>query len=402
MARTTTIMATADTGGLQLISATNGTPTASTAQKRTGEYSYLLAAADWIEVDFTISGQRGVFGAIYVSALPGSTITIVEVYDFAATPTVIAHIDLNSSGDLIFIDQGGTTLGTASAAVSAATWLTIEWLIQNFTSADSRALVDGTQVFSTSTADHRNSDGNLSIVRFNNPSESGITIHVDDIVVSSWTVLADDDLGPGAAILGFQPGKNDVTPDFDDAGVVEVSGNDLDIGTWLLPSDVPWNDTTVAAEYTGATAVGGCVACDVDAGDAGLGPAGGNKIVTGVIKAAMWGFRGDRSGGGATTQEIVFGSFDGGTNADMGTGSPKTVTLESGAATTHVVLLEASDAGVPSATDTFVIGIANDGGRDWELIAYQCFLLIVYSTTVTDLSDLKMPKYSSPGLTVEV
>lgn len=366
-------LGTAESGGLELLTASSGTPTASTAQKRTGEYSYLLAAADWIEVDNLVGNNTrlGFFGAMWVSALPSSTIVIFEAHD--SSGSAIGTVELNSSGDLIFKDFVGTTLGTASSAVTATTFFTIEWLLENTNlGAESRALVDSAQVFSVTNADHRDSASFHKAVRFNNPSGSGITIHVDDVVVSSWTTLATDELGNGE-IFGYQSGLAAKTSDIEDD---LASGG----GNWSDTGDRPWADESDAnsARFENTGNLQGAVFFnDTNAGGDSPGPASGSDDVSGDILAAMWGWRADRGGGAGRTHTLYFGS-DANTDTTLaGSTSISSIAGPTGTTPVNFFAISESATFVPSATDDFAMGAGKSAtaGQDTYIKEMQAFLL---------------------------
>ncbi len=377
MARTLHNIATAETGGLGLLTASSGTPTASTAQKRTGEYSYLLAAADWIEVIEVISGgvdnRAGFFSALRVSALPASTITIFEARN--SDSEIFASIQLNSSGDLIFLDRVGGTVGTASTAVSAATWFTIEWLIATSATpsvSNSRALVDGTEIFSLTNQDHQATPPNSSLRRFLNPSGSGITINVDDILTYAATVTATDELG-NAEIFGYQSGLAAKTSDIEDD--LSASG-----GNWSDTGDRPWADETDAnsARFEDTGNLQGAVFFnDTNAGGDSPGPASGADDVSGTIIGAMYFWRADRGSGGGRTHTLYYGS-DNNTAATLA-GSTSIASIAGPTSTTpaNFSVLSTNATLIPSATDDFAMGAGKSatGGQDTFIKEMQAFLL---------------------------
>ena len=427
MAFTILNFATADTGGLELLSASSGSPTAEhSGPARSGKYCYKLDAAEWIEVDFFESSNTnrpGVFYGMLVDALPGSTITILELYDTAGTPLVTAHVDLNSSGDLIFIDQAGTTLGTATAAVVANKWFTIEWLLSNISSGDSRALVDNTEVFSVTNADHINVATGSGAWRFDNPSGSGIVIYIDDVFVQRYGTGAgaiDVDEFGDIQILSFQKTESsntNATPDFALDGT--VGGNDLENSTyWKRAGQRPYDDASGRIiSYDGAGALNGCVAFDYLGihqqgtpweGSAPGGPLNSNLYDhSGTIVGAGYLWYLARSGGGSTTQHTLYGKFDpAGVSAPDMTDAPTETAdwdITTGFLPYKIITTTASE--VPTKDEYFVMGISKSaGGQDLDCSEMQAFLFIRPATTITitDLDDGSMTERPALGATVEI
>ena len=162
--------------------------------------------------------------------------------------------------------------------------------------------------------------------------------------------------------------------------------------------EVPWSDSALVA-YRDSGTQSGCVAYDIsNPSGAPPGPLNGDQIVSGTIVGAKWVWRADRSGGGGTTQETIYGVWDGSGNMDSIV--VESVTLIQGTLSNFWKLNEGAE--VPTASEDFVMGFANDGGRDFDCYEMQAFLLHVSSVTVTDLDAGLMPEYPSPGLTVEV
>lgn len=392
-----------ETGGLEeATGGTAGSPDATEAViVRSGDRALAMpdAAAEYdinLFDEVSNAGTDHVFGfGVYFQNLHAVSDNILEVQD--SSNNAILTLRMNTIGTITLFDSSFSSQ-ISDNIISAGRWHFIEVYFQNTGTGASEVFVDGNSIGTDPSADYDTGTALTSVRIIGTSNQDGI-VYFDDFYWLSGATSAADRYGPGVSVYGYQNAQATAAPGFDEIGV-NGAGDNLDIGQWQSPSDIPWNDTTVGAEYTGSSAVGGCVRT-VGTSPAGPGPVNGNKIISGIIKGAKWGWRGDRSGGGSTTQQVVFGSYDGAGNADMGAGNPTTVTLLSGTATNHFVLLGSSDAGVPSNVDEFVIGIANNGGRDWELIAYEAFLLHVSSVTVTDLSDGLMPEYPSPGLTLE-
>ena len=394
-----------ETGGLEEFSATFGSPDPTEAViVRSGARALSMDGASTQSANLALfdevadAGTGHAFGfGVYLGTgvTPSSAVVIGNILNDAAG--VVGQIELQTDGTLHLLDSLGAIAVNGTITLKANIHHFIEvYFVASGTGA-SELIIDNASAGTGTSDDFLN--GTLDEFQFAATSALDGVIVFDDWYWLSGATAASDRYGPGVSVYGYGPGRNSAVSDWSNSGLPDAGG-DLNIGTWLAPSEVPWDDTNVNAEYTTSSAIEGVIGCDDSAGGAGLGPSGGNKIVSGVIKGAKWGWRGDRSGGGSTTQEIVFGSAPGSSlSAQL---DAETITVLSGTATHHFALLPASSNRVPILTDIFAIGIANDGGRDWELIAYECFLLHVSETVVTDLDDGLMPEYPSHGLTVEV
>ncbi len=130
------------------ISATSGTISVQSTIARTGTYALRTnAGTSFVRQHLAGSNQSTqvwVRACIYIATLPGATTAVLRIAN--GSNATCAQIGLTTSGTLVLNDATGTLVGSASAALSTATWYTIELFLDASSSPGTvTGRLDGTQ-----------------------------------------------------------------------------------------------------------------------------------------------------------------------------------------------------------------------------------------------------------------
>ncbi len=195
----------AETGGLEETSATVGTPSAPTANPRSGARAYRLAAGDAIE--FAPFAAVADAGTGYVV---GASVSFDDVSPAAAVPFLslregaaeFLRLELTTGGDVLVIDASGATIRTISGPFTAAAHHFVEIYFQHSASATVEVFIDDASQGSDSARDLTDG-GTFDTVRFENAAASATTLDIDDYYLKAGATTAADRFGP-VEVFGYQ------------------------------------------------------------------------------------------------------------------------------------------------------------------------------------------------------
>jgi hypothetical protein len=345
MALTLNDFSGAETGGLEETSATVGTPTAPTANPRSGARAYRLAAGDAIE--FAPFATVADAGTDYVV---GASVSFDDVSPAAAVPFLslregaaeFLRLELTTGGDVLVVDAGGATIRTISGPFTAAAHHFVEVYFQHSASGTVEVFIDDASQGSDSARDLTDG-GTFDTVRFENAAASAATLDVDDYYLKSGATAAADRFGP-VEVFGYQAWPSSDTD----------NGSALDLGTWDLAGETPLDASAGhIVSYTANNKNG-----SADSDGTGGGPSGDSNIDgDSNIKAAKWVFHAQRTNGSNSAPFLRYGDTGGTTDS----GDILTTDFAN-----HVFLSETTN--VPSSTQFFRMGGGKgSGGRDVEI-----------------------------------
>ncbi|MCH8000583.1 MAG: hypothetical protein IIA34_02825 [Proteobacteria bacterium] len=335
----------AETGGLEETSATVGTPSAPTANPRSGARAYRLAAGDAIE--FAPFATVADAGTDYVV---GASVSFDDVTPAAAVPFLslregaaeFLRLELTPGGDVRVVDANGATIRTITGPFTAAAHHFVEIYFQHSASATVEVFIDDASQGSDSAQDLTDA-GTFDTVRFENAAASAATLDVDDYYLKSGATSAADRFGP-VEVFGYQAWPNSGTD----------NGSALDVGTWDLAGETPLDASAGhIVSYTANNKNG-----SADSDGTGGGPSGDPNIDgDSNIKAAKWVFHARRTTGSNSAPFLRYGD----TGATTDSGAILTTSFAN-----HVFLSETAN--VPSSSQFFRMGGGKgSGGRDVEI-----------------------------------
>ncbi len=362
MARTIDTFTGAETGRLEELSLTSGSPAASTAQARTGTYSYLLAGNATRPV-MRISSSNGddliVGFAIYLtSTSPAAAYEFFTCYD-GAISNVQMTWEMQTNGDVKIGNAGfGSYIATLTAPFSLNAWHWVECRWQNSASAALDIWIDGVSKVSL-TGQNLFRTSAFGSYTWRGHNAAGKDIYIDDIYTAHGASGTADFLG-GASNTVQVIGPYQSTA----AGATD-QGTALDAGTWANVSETPVNDTNTAAytNHSGST---------ITSGGTRPGPNGDTRFTYGTIIAAKWVHRLKRAAGGVTYNKLYGNSVDGVT----------TTSVALTASFANYVTVSESASVVPQATEYFQHGFSVVGADTATASEIWAFLL-QYTTPST-------------------
>jgi hypothetical protein len=359
-----------ETGGLEEVSASTGSPTAQTSVVRTGSYA-LQAAGERVDIDLveggtSDAGDQYIVGfAYHVSdKTPASESHIVRG---SGASSINFSLRLQTDGDVVLWDETGTTRGTATDPLTENKWHYFELLWENLASGDFIVYLDGSEIINVTNQDFHAED--LTRYIFWGPSTTGA--YFDDVYMMSGATGTGDFLGPRTEVLGaYQNTAEDATD----------QGSALNNGTWANVGQTPFNDGTVA-DYQQNGAIAGYTICDEGnrAGPAGDAP--------GTITGAKYIHRMARTNGSSpTTLDKSYGnSVDGVTSKDMAS-----VLL-----VTYANFFEVSEAAgvVPTNSENFAFGMGQTGSGGRDVLAHEMCAMLLHTQPAlsTTLADMNFP-----------
>ena len=321
----------AETGGLHEATASAGSPTASTTQKNSGEYSYRVLGGD--RIDFSIfesvasaSDNHIIGGWFYFDdATPVTESIFLECFATGAAQSIALVI---ATDGRVGIDPSGVATPTysAGAVFTSATWHFVELYWQNLASGDAEVFIDGVSQASDTAKDYLTTT-TVDTLRIGS-NNSVADMYCDDIYYMSGATSAADRLGP-VEVLAYRSSKNSVTADW-----IKGANGDLNNGTWLEAQDVPFVDSSGLpnAQYTDTTARAGGIDTD-------------SIPFAGPLNSTDWGnvletFYFDASDAGPTDPDVVWtndaNAFNGltGSFASVNSSGSETLNELSGGGTT--------------------------------------------------------------------
>ena len=365
----------AETGGLDEVTDTVGSPTADSAQKRSGSYSYKLTGTTVTaqSIRFT-KDTPGVFAVVgfgfrwNVNLIPTSDI---DLYGALGGSAYNIRLRIKAvTGNLVIVDANNVEQATVSAPFAQNTWYYVElYCKESGTIGEATLFIDSTQVaaltnqdFSTGTAPSTRADFTGSLI-------VGEDIWIDDhyhLQVDS----AADRLGP-SEVLAYQTGNLTATSDL---------SNNLDTGVWNNAGKTPLETATTRISFTGSPDLGSVYFDDAASGGRGPGPSGGAYTLNGTLRGAKycgWFFRG--TGGGSTHSMYVGNNTDGVT--------ARTILL--GTSAGWMESYETAATIVPSASEVFAMGFGTGGAQD--VLCDEMWAMVLHTPPVAAAAWVPRP-----------
>lgn len=347
-------IAGAETGGLDELTSSVGSPTADATVKRTGEYSYKLTGTVVTEQSISLLGSNGTadplvgFGFRWnVNLIPTSNIDILAVETTLAALIIRLRIKA-VTGNLVIVDAANVEQATVAAPFAQNTWYYVELRhFENATTGTATLWIDGVQQASLSNQ---------------NFSTAGIKYTFKGSLIVGEDIWIDDYYALGAAVDGDRYGSSQVfayqsgnTGTASDAGLT-VNSSTLAAGTWNGAGKTPLETAVTSPKYTANPADGAVLYDDAASGGRGPGPSGGAYTVTGTIRGAKWVWSMFRGAGAGSTHSGYFGN-----GADTPLGA-QPFTLTTSAAIYERVSVAAVQ--VPLSTEVFAQGFGVSGAQD--------------------------------------
>jgi hypothetical protein len=373
-----------ETGGLDEVSASAGTPDATEATVvANGVRSVLLnSTADEFEFVFSGGVQNDYiigFRCQFSNLAPGTEYRFWGIRD--AGTSWLVEFFLETDGDLRIDYTQDATSTTVATPFTVDEWHYFEIkLTYHATAGVVVTYLDDGEIANDTGLDTIGDGSEPNVTRWWGPSAGNL--YVDDIYRGVGATGVSDFLGSGVNIPRcYQNTVEDATD----------QGTTLDEGSWAVAGEFPVTDQTVgtdAAAYTAAGIETGYTICDEGARS---GPSGGPAI--GTIKAGKWFIRAERGNGSATTHTHRYGN----NNTDSG------YSISLGAApSNHFVTFSASNAVVPESTEYAVGGFSkSSGGREIYCHELMAFLLTVDAGGPADLTVSEADS-AAPGESVTV
>lgn len=374
----------AETGGLEEVVSVVGSVSASTAQVRTGTYSYLCPSSS---DNFTISpfdtiasgGDNLILGFGLNIADVAPVTTTLDFIRVSDSTSVFFNIDLDVNNDWIVQDAEGANVGSPfDPGLTNATYALVEIYLEHSASGAVEIFINGVSKFSASAQDF--TDGGTltgSFTRFRGYSVTNDT-HFDDIYVRTGASSSADRLG-GSEVFKYQSIKASATPD--------DGGGNLNTGNWSDAGETPGSETNVAI-YTSAGA--GAVDSD-DTNGSPEGPKNDARIDGDsnikLLKGVWHMKRG--TGGGAAHYGLLGNDVDGtARSADF---DPGTVYVNK----FHLTEASGGAAGdIPLSTEYCRIGFETDGAQDFDCGDMWAMLLHVPAAGAVPVINLVMAPYT--------
>lgn len=282
----------AETNGFEECLATAGSVSVSSAQAKSGTYSYRIPNSTNTYIDFAPlesvpqAGSGIVFGAgVYTT---GSGLCIFAVLD--SSDTVIIRVTSSTLPSTQVYEAGDSGADSQPAGITASTWNWIEVYFENVgSSANWKVYVNGNEVSSGTVGDFSGTIAKLRIW------SSNADVWFDDIYFMSGCSSADDRLGD-CEVYSYRSNLNSATGDF---------GSALTTGTWLAVQTVPFS-ASVGATYDGGPIFGGIYTNDVG-GSAGTGGPYTDTNINGTVVAQKGTWKAERGNGGGTDHYGLIG-----------------------------------------------------------------------------------------------
>jgi hypothetical protein len=340
-----------ETGGLEELVSTGGSPVAVASPVRTGGYALNCdGSSDSGVIPDFVGGTSDQGDDLIVGfAVRFSDLTPSQARRFFSSMNQALtftswRLMILANGDLELRDESNTIIGSAvSAPFTIDTFHYIEVVWQNLNSGNIEVFIDGSSVLSSSGEDLL-SDTSHSGYDMTGLDATG-DIYFDDIYTASGAAGASDRLGP-SEVIAYRSSLNSATPD--------DGGTDLDANEWLLAQTVPFAGST-DARYTGTGA--GAVDTDDVGGSAGTGGPNTDTDITGDINGVKAINQMARSGGPGSDHFILLGNDTDGTtrSADL---DPTTSLVN------YFFVSEAASI-VPTSSEYIQIGFETTGNQDF-------------------------------------
>jgi len=354
----------AETGGLEEISGTIGSPTVSSSVKHAaGDYSYQLPSGtsiflDPFDANIASGGNKFIFGCwIYLTdATPAS---VKSLFYFDESPVnSVGSVAITTGGTVIILDANNSTVRTTGTTLSDATWYFFEFYMEYGTSGACELFIDGVSQGTNSGVDFADAGFSFALVKIGNHDS---TIYVDDMYFMSGCSSSADRLG-GCEVYAYRSSAS---------GFDWEWGTALDIGTVANMQNVPFNDSTTGG-YATSNEARGLAYCNDVGGSAGTGGPYTDTNITGSLKAVKGVWRGKRSGGGGTTHQGTLGNSVASPVLGVDYTYSTVFALSTSLATYRYVMSGINSPGLgpvmpdPTAGEYLSIGLVkSSGGQDW-------------------------------------
>ena len=174
----------AETGGLEELLSFSGTPTAQASVVHTGGFAYQLDSTESISVGFggdDLGNDYIVQAQLQLSDLtPAAVLNLMTI---GGSPSAYASINLDTNGDILYIDDTGSTVRTVSSPpLTVDTWHFFEFhLNAHETTGVMELFIDDSSQGQTTGIDTLDAGNTLNRVAFGNGSTTNTTLYVDDI-----------------------------------------------------------------------------------------------------------------------------------------------------------------------------------------------------------------------------
>lgn len=379
-----------ETGGLEEVSATTGSPDATEAVVvRSGARSCKMAGAPstpTFTADIVIDGASDQgndhivgFGFRLTDADPGNG-TTMSILDGSTASSIHIGLRFNATNDLELIDNLGGVAGSVSFPFQINTWHYIEVYWQNVASGAAEVFIDNVSKIGPVSAKDFLGTGAVTAYEFLGPDSdfNNGDVYFDDIYIMTGATGASDRLGD-AEVFKYQNITNSATPD-----VSALADDVLNAGTWHRAGETPLAETATNPEYT--TTGTGVVYTDGDGFP--QGPNTDSRIEgDSNIKAMKAISSMKRSGGGSTDHFINFGN-DGGAASDL----TKSADLDPPQSFDEYFVISEAAAILPTASEHCAIGFETTAGQDYECREQWAMILHVPTApALTALSQADFP-----------
>lgn len=392
MALTLNLICGFETGGLEELSSTTGTPTISSSVLNAGGSERSLIVGNGANLGIvSLFSEVSSAGTDHVLGFAFRTDNITRggLYVEAQDPASANHcrINVNTSGKLELLDSSSTVRITGTTTLSSNTWYYVELYWQNSNTGNAELFLNGISEGTASSQDF-DTGAALDNIRIVSPNTAD-TVHYDDIYWLSGATAASDRLGHTFHVRGFQSGAATTTADYDIVtGGTGVSGNWANAGERPLnASNLVSIDGTYAITYN-----------DTNSGGAGPGiNSGSGSLPTAdyQVVGAKWWWNIDRTSGAGRTHQTARGNTGDGATTDTGLNSVIDTT-----AINYFLVDEALDTPVPLVTEDFVQGFGQTSTSGQDTDCYEQMAMIAWVSeptqpTLSALSDGHMGQQNS-------
>lgn len=354
-----------ETGGLEEFPTTAGTPTASTAQVRSGAFSVLInASGETVSFDplqLVASGGTGTiigFGVWPDSLDPIGDLPMVRFAESGGQVMTLFFQEPDAT-TIELRNQFNGVVDTFPNSLVAGQWNYVEFFFEHLDSASYELFVDGVSKGSGSGADF-NRGGAFNNVTFSNTGDTTVITYYDDIYVLTGATAASDRLGDtlGVEVFKYQSAKASNVPD--------DGGGNLDVGNWGDSGETPLNEANVAVyQNAGAGAVDSNTADGSPEGPSGDSRIDGDSNIKGI--KGVW--RMKRSGGGGSDHFGLLGN-----NVD---GTTRSADFNPDMQFADFFFLSEAATIVPLSTEFCRIGFETTGGQDFNCADMWAMILHV-------------------------
>jgi hypothetical protein len=346
----------AETGGLEELSATSGTVTASNTGGRAilsndSWYYQIQDASSYIEYTPFSAGVSD-SGGDYILGFAvefNNLLVAFDICEVSDSTGAVFSLGLLANGNLVVRDSAGSTIRTITSPFAISTRFYIEVFFQHSNSGTIEVFIDNVSQGSDSSQDLLQSGTIQNIKHY---GRTGTNSWYNDIYFGSGATSSADRLGP-CEVISYRSSLASATPD---------NGTALDTGTWANAQEIPFSETNVAA-YTASSADSGIVNTDDVGGSAGTGgPNTDANVDVADIKAISGIWRMKRSGGSGATH---FGRL--GNSGDTASTAEQTADFDPTTAYTNYFHLTEAAARIPASGEYLAIGIEkSSGGQDFD------------------------------------